>query len=92
MNESKLEIFMAKMKVAASNGSSGPENTTNDGCDPMMKRWLYGLTMMVRDLDMKIVRLCKYPDMIPDELRDAYNEVRAESISRSGLAETGVEQ
>lgn len=72
MNESKLEIFLAKMKVAASNGSSKPEDMTDDGRNPMMQRWLYGFTELVREQDKKILRLCKYPRMIPDELLVPY--------------------
>ncbi len=75
MNENKLDIFIAKMKIVASNGSSGPENTTDSGNDPMMQRWLYGLTELVREQDEKILRLCKYPNMMPDELLVAYAEI-----------------
>ncbi len=92
MNESKLEIFMAKMKVAASSGSSKLEDMTDDGRNPMMRRWLYGLTMLLEDYDRKIIRLSLYPDMIPDELRAAYDDVLADSLSRMSLTEAGVEQ
>ena len=98
MNESKLEIFMAKMKVAASNGASEPngaskpEDMTDDGRNPMMRRWLYGLTMLLEDYDRKIIRLSLYPDMIPDELRAAYDDVLADSLSRMSLTKAGVER
>lgn len=82
MNESKLEIFIAKMKVAASNGSSGPENTTNDGRDPMMQRWLYFTEEQLAEQDERIIRLCLYPKMIPDEILVAYADVLLVSLSR----------
>ena len=82
MNENKLDIFIAKMKVAASNGSSGPKNTTDTGKDPMMQRWLYGFTGLVQEQDKKILRLCKYPKMIPDELLLAYGFALLQVLER----------
>ncbi len=80
--ESKLEIFIAKMKVAASNGSNGSENTTSDGRNPMMQRWLYFTEEQLAEQDERIIRLCKYPDMIPDKLLVAYADVLLASLSR----------
>lgn len=32
--------------------------------DPMMQKWLYGTRELERQLSERIIRLCKYPDMI----------------------------
>jgi hypothetical protein len=89
MNESKLDIFIAKMKVAASNGSSGPENTTSSGKDPMMQRWLYFTKEQLAEQDERIIRLCKYPDMIPDELLVAYADVLLASLGQMRMRRGG---
>ena len=83
MSESKLEIFLTKMEVAASNGSSGPENTTSSGTDPMMQRWLYGAKELLAQQDKRIIRLCKYPDMVPDELLKSYAVILVDVLERA---------
>lgn len=88
MNESKLEIFLAKMKVAASDGSSessgssGSENTTADGRNSMMRRWLYFTKEQLTEQDKRIIRLCRYPDMIPDRILVDYAQVLLASLGR----------
>lgn len=65
----KFERFLTKMKALALD-------------DPMMRKWLYGTTKLLRERDLRIIRLCKYPDMIPDELLIAYAEVLADILER----------
>lgn len=82
MNESKLEIFLAKMKDAASNGSSAPKDMTDDGRNPMMQRWLYFTEEQLAEQAERIIRLCVYPDMIPDELLIAYADILLVSLGQ----------
>lgn len=48
--------------------------------DPMMRRWLYGTKELERQLYERLIRLCKYPDMIPKELLAVYADVLIEAL------------
>lgn len=48
--------------------------------DPMMRRWLYGTKELERQLYERLIRLCKYPDMIPKELLEVYADVLIEAL------------
>ncbi|MBN1805605.1 MAG: hypothetical protein JW837_10165 [Sedimentisphaerales bacterium] len=48
--------------------------------DPMMQRWLYGTKELERQLSERLIRLCKYPDMIPKSLLASYADVLLEAL------------
>lgn len=48
--------------------------------DPMMQRWLYGTKELERQLSERLIRLCKYPDMIPKALLANYTKVLLEAL------------
>ena len=48
--------------------------------DPMMRRWLYGTKELERKLYQRLIRLCKYPDMIPKALLANYADVLVEAL------------
>jgi len=48
--------------------------------DPMMRRWLYGTKELERQLYERLIRLCKYPDMIPNKLLAVYADVLVEAL------------
>ncbi len=48
--------------------------------DPMMQRWLYGTKELERQLSRRLIRLCKYPDMIPKALLANYTNVLVEAL------------
>jgi len=50
--------------------------------DPMMQRWLYGTKELERQLSERLIRLCKYPDMIPKELLANYTNVLVEALEK----------
>jgi len=48
--------------------------------DPMMRRWVYGTKELERQLSERLIRLCKYPDMIPKKLLVNYADVLVEAL------------
>ncbi len=56
--------------------------------DPMMQKWLYGTKELERQLSERLIRLCKYPDMIPKELLAAYADVLAEALENEQVEGT----
>jgi hypothetical protein len=46
--------------------------------DPMMQRWLYGTKELERQLSERLVNLCRYLNMIPEELLPIYADVLLE--------------
>lgn len=67
----KISQFITTMRAVATNVDN-----------PMMHKWLYGTSELIREQDERIIRLCKYPGMIPDELLIAYAEVLAGTLER----------
>ena len=53
--------------------------------DPMMQRWLYGTKELERQLSERLIRLCKYPDMIPKELLASYADVLLEALGNAKI-------
>jgi len=51
--------------------------------DPMMQRWLYGTKELERQLSERLIRLCKYPDMIPKEVILDYATILFEAIEEA---------
>lgn len=47
--------------------------------DPMMARWLYSTEELKREFLERIVRLAKYPKLIPLRLVDMYNQAKVEA-------------
>ncbi len=56
--------------------------------DPMMQRWLYGTKELERQLSERLIRLCKYPDMIPKELLAKYTDVLVEALENEQVEGT----
>jgi len=56
--------------------------------DPMMQRWLYGTKELERQLSERLIRLCKYPDMIPEALLASYANVLLESLENEQVEGT----
>jgi len=56
--------------------------------DPMMQRWLYGTKELERQLSERLIRLCKYPDMIPNELLANYTDVLVEALENEQVEGT----
>ena len=56
--------------------------------DPMMRRWLYGTKELERQLYERLIRLCKYPDMIPKELLAVYADVLIEALENEQVEGT----
>ena len=56
--------------------------------DPMMRRWLYGTKELERKLYQRLIRLCKYPDMIPKELLAVYADVLVEALENEKIEGT----
>ena len=56
--------------------------------DPMMQRWLYGTKELERQLSERLIRLCKYPDMIPKELLADYADVLVEALENEQVEGT----
>ena len=63
----RLKEFTASMEKASES-------------DPMMRRWLYGTKELERRLYERLIHLCKYPDMIPNELVAVYADVLVEAL------------
>ena len=56
--------------------------------DPMMQRWLYGTKELERQLSRRLIRLCKYPDMIPKALLANYTDVLVEALENEQVEGT----
>lgn len=56
--------------------------------DPMMQRWLYGTKELERQLSERLIRLCKYPDMIPKALLANYTDVLVEALENEQVEGT----
>ena len=56
--------------------------------DPMMQRWLYGTRELERQLSERLIRLCKYPDMIPKALLANYTDVLVEALENEQVEGT----
>ena len=56
--------------------------------DPMMQKWLYGTKELERQLSRRLIRLCKYPDMIPKALLASYTEVLVEALENAEVEDT----
>lgn len=56
--------------------------------DPMMQRWLYGTKELKRQLSRRLIRLCKYPDMIPKALLTNYTDVLVEALEDEQVEDT----
>jgi len=56
--------------------------------DPMMQRWLYGTKELERQLSERLIRLCKYPDMIPKALLANYTDVLVEALENNQVEGT----
>ena len=56
--------------------------------DPMMQRWLYGTKELERQLSERLIRLCKYPDMIPKALLANYTDVLLEALENEQVEGT----
>ncbi len=49
--------------------------------DPMMQRWIYGTRELERQLSERVVHLCRYLSMIPEESLSSYAEVLLEALN-----------
>ena len=56
--------------------------------DPMMQKWLYGTKELERQLSERLIRLCKYPDMIPKALLANYADVLVEALENEQVEGT----
>lgn len=56
--------------------------------DPMMQKWLYGTKELERQLSRRLIRLCKYPDMIPKALLANYTDVLVEALEKEQVEGT----
>ena len=56
--------------------------------DPMMQKWLYGTKELERQLSRRLIRLCKYPDMIPKALLANYTDVLVEALENEQVEGT----
>ncbi len=56
--------------------------------DPMMQRGLYGTKELERQLSRRLIRLCKYPDMIPKALLANYTDVLVEALENEQVEGT----
>jgi len=48
--------------------------------DPMMQKWLYGTRELERQLSERLVHLCQYLNMIPEEALASYADVIVEAL------------
>ena len=46
--------------------------------DPMMQKWLYGTKELERQLSERLLNLCRYLNMIPEQLLSIYADVLLE--------------
>jgi hypothetical protein len=56
--------------------------------EPMMQKWLYGTRELERQLSERLVHLCQYLDLIPQEALASYADVIAEALEDAGAEGT----
>ena len=56
--------------------------------EPMMQKWLYGTRELERQLSERLVHLCQYLDLIPEEALASYADVIVEALEDADVEGT----